>query len=181
MASDGLAKRVKVSQFPAQGRYGQGVTAWKLSGDLKLIGLAVDKPNREVGIHLAKLAAKRVRLDDAPVRTRPSNGKSVVDLKEGDRVVALTVPWEAPAISIGESKTVKKDDEPEESASQMTMDLGEEKSSANPKPKAKTTSKKADTKTKTTAKTTAGKSTAKKTPSRKSTTKRNSARPKKKT
>jgi DNA gyrase subunit A len=176
LASDGIAKRVRMDQFPVQGRYGLGVTAWKLAGDIKLIGLAVDKPNREVAIHLAKLAAKRVRLDDAPVRTRPSNGRPVVDLKEGDRVVALTVPWEAPVITPPKSKTPKKEAQPKQKTSQMSMDMGGEKPSAKTKTKKKTSSKKTTAKKKTTSKT-----TTKKTPTRKSTPKRKSSRPKKKT
>jgi DNA gyrase subunit A len=195
LASDGSAKRVRMAQFPTQGRYGQGVVAWKLTGDVKLMGLAIDKPNQEVTIHLAKIAAKRVRLDDAPIRTRPSNGRPVVELKENDRVVAFTVPWEAPSISSGRAESSPKVTKPKDTTSQMTMDLGEEK----PKPsaKAKTKAKRATAKTKTTArktttkrkttskkatqKTTAKSKTAKKTPTRKSTPKRNTARPKKKT
>ncbi|MEN8242437.1 MAG: DNA gyrase subunit A, partial [Chloroflexota bacterium] len=48
LASDGVAKRVKASQFPVQGRYGQGVIAWKLEEGIKLIGIANDKPNAKV-------------------------------------------------------------------------------------------------------------------------------------
>lgn len=94
MASDGHAKRVKPAQFPTQGRYGQGVTAWKLDEGVQLVGMANDKPNQEVTLHLKQAAAKKTRLDAAPVRTRPSNGKSVVDKKDEDVVLALTVPWE---------------------------------------------------------------------------------------
>jgi DNA gyrase subunit A len=201
LASNGQAKRVRMAQFPVQGRYGQGVTGWKLTDDVKLMGLAIDKPNQEVTIHLARLAAKRVRLDDAPIRTRPSNGKPVVDLKDNDRVVAFTVPWEAPPIPSDSPKARKKATKPKPKASQMAMDLGEEKPSAKPKTKKKTSAKKTATKTKTAAKkttkktttkrktaaktatkkTTAKSKTTRKTPTRKSTPKRKTTRPKKKT
>jgi DNA gyrase subunit A len=185
LASDGNAKRVHMAQFPLQGRYGQGVVAWKLAGDVRLMGLAVGKPNQEVTIHLAKIAAKRVRLDDAPVRTRPSNGKPVVDLKDGDRVVAFTVPWEAPSIPTDKPESPPKESKLEVKASQLVMDLGEEQQAAHPKTEAKTSEQEVTTKTKTASKTTAGKTTVKtktaeKTPTRKSTPKRNTARPKKK-
>jgi DNA gyrase subunit A len=194
LASDGNAKRVHMAQFPTQGRYGQGVMVWKLTGDVKLMGLAIGKPNREVTIHLSRIAAKRVRLDDAPIRTRPSNGQPVVELKENDRVVALTVPWEAPSISSNPAESSPKIARPKDTASQMTMDLGEEK----PKPpaktktktqrstaKTKTTARKTTTKRKTGSKTAVRKSTAKpkttkRPPTRKSAPKRNTDRPKKK-
>ena len=36
-------KRVKVKDFPVQGRYGQGVIAWKLADGQTLAGVVVDK------------------------------------------------------------------------------------------------------------------------------------------
>ncbi|MEJ2512433.1 MAG: DNA gyrase subunit A, partial [Anaerolineales bacterium] len=39
----GVAKRVKISQFPVQGRYGQGVISWKLGKDEQLVGMAHNK------------------------------------------------------------------------------------------------------------------------------------------
>jgi len=96
LASDGNAKRVKISKFPIQNRYGLGVSAWKLESDLKLIALANDKPNREITIHLKRAAAKKTRLDAAPIRSRQTSGKQVVEVKEKDNIVAVTIPWEAP-------------------------------------------------------------------------------------
>jgi DNA gyrase subunit A len=150
LTSEGIAKRVKANQFPTQGRYGQGVIAWKLSGDEKLVGIANHKPNFEVGIHLARLAAKRVRLDEAKVRTRPSNGNSVIDnMKEG--VVALTVPWEVPDELLSAEAAEKKRNKPEAppkekpakktKAEQMQMDLDEKpKKKSTPKTKSKSKS-----------------------------------------
>ena len=89
--------------------------AWKLSGSEKLVGLANHKPNFEVGIHLARLAAKRVRLDEAKVRTRPAKGNSVIDnMKEG--VIALTVPWEVPDDLLSAEAAEQKRNKPEETA-----------------------------------------------------------------
>ena len=41
LASDGSAKRVEVSQFPRQGRYGQGVQAWKLPPKIIAVGMLI--------------------------------------------------------------------------------------------------------------------------------------------
>lgn len=97
LASDGQAKRVKFAQFPTQGRYGQGVVAWKLAEGARLAHMTSGKPNLKITVHLAQLAPKSTRLDDAPLRTRPAKGKQVVEVRQDDRVVAVTVPWETPS------------------------------------------------------------------------------------
>jgi len=95
VASDGSAKRVALEQFPVQGRYGQGVVAWKLPAKAQAIGLVVGKGSERVTLHLAKTAPKMVRLDEAPLQGRATRGKNILDIKPGDRVVRLTVAWEA--------------------------------------------------------------------------------------
>jgi DNA gyrase subunit A len=95
LASNGKAKRVPQSDFPTQGRYGQGVVAWKLPRAVRLVGMAIGKGNLRATYHMAKYAAKMSRLDDAPVRKRTAvRGAEVVEVKAGDRIVGLTVPWE---------------------------------------------------------------------------------------
>jgi DNA gyrase subunit A len=94
LASNGKAKRVPHSDFPTQGRYGQGVVAWKLPIAVKLVGMAIGKGTQRATIRLANYAAKMSRLDDAPVRKRTATrGGVVVEVKAGDRIVGLTVPW----------------------------------------------------------------------------------------
>ena len=92
VASDGRAKNVKVADFPLQGRYGQGVIAWKFDGQQTLAGAANQKGTTRATLHLYKLAAKSIRLDEPPVGSRQANGKELVDLREDDQVLALTVP-----------------------------------------------------------------------------------------
>jgi len=95
LASDGKAKRVPDSDFPIQGRYGQGVVAWKLPKAVRMIGMAVDKGNQRATYHLANYAAKMSRLDDAPVRKRTAvRGAQVVEVRAGDHILGLSVPWE---------------------------------------------------------------------------------------
>ena len=94
IASDGTGKRMAISQFPRQGRYGQGVIAWKLPRTVELVGIATGKPTTRVTLHLKDLAPKSVRLDEAPRQGRTARGKAVQALKKGDQVTRLTVPWE---------------------------------------------------------------------------------------
>jgi DNA gyrase subunit A len=92
--SQGKAKRVSAEQFPTQGRYGQGVVAWKQTRTTRLTGIAVGNPTSRATLHLDKLASKSIRFDEAPIQTRIAAGKSVVDLKADDFVVAISTPWD---------------------------------------------------------------------------------------
>lgn len=147
LASNGHAKRIKVSQFPVQGRYGQGVAAWKLEDGIRLVGMANDKSNLKIIINLARAAAKSARLDDAPIRTRQAKGKSLLEVKEKDSILNITIPWEAPSkiVEPGGKPKTKADPsgKPKKKTSskqkQATMNLGDTK--AKPKTK-KTTAKK---------------------------------------
>jgi DNA gyrase subunit A len=94
VASDGSGKRVKVEQFPIQGRYGQGVVAWKLPAKVFTIGMTVGKGTARVTMFLKKLAPKMTRLDAAPLQGRPARGKRIQELKTGDEIVSLTIPWD---------------------------------------------------------------------------------------
>lgn len=97
LASDGKAKRIPSSDFPVQGRYGQGVLAWRLPEGIRLVGIAVGKGNIKATFHLAKYAAKMARLDDAPTRKRTAiRGADVVEVRAGDRIIGFTVPWDLP-------------------------------------------------------------------------------------
>jgi DNA gyrase subunit A len=97
LATNGKAKRVPITDFPTQGRYGQGVVTWKLPIAVRLAGMAVGKGTTKATIHLAKYAAKMARLDDAPARKRTAlRGAQVVEVKAGDRIVSFGVPWKLP-------------------------------------------------------------------------------------
>jgi DNA gyrase subunit A len=113
VASDGKAKRCAAALFPRQGRYGQGVVAWKLPRTATLVGLAVGRPSTRVTLHLTKLAPKAMRLDEAPLQTRAASGKLVVDAKNV-QVLGLTIPWEVPHSGGGETRPASQKDEAEE-------------------------------------------------------------------
>jgi DNA gyrase subunit A len=96
VSSHGHAKRITPKQFPVQGRYGQGVTSWKLAGGVRLVGMVGGKGTLRITMHLAKLAPKQMRIDDAPLRGRPAQGKSILELKAGDSIVDVHRPFDFP-------------------------------------------------------------------------------------
>lgn len=104
VASDGTAKRVALAQFPKQGRYGQGVIAWKLPRGVQVAGMAIGKGTTRATIYLAGLAPKSIRLDEAPQQGRAARGKAILEVKPTDRVVGLGLPRELPR-PIGEKTT----------------------------------------------------------------------------
>ena len=95
LTSGGRAKRVAQEDFPTQGRYGKGVIAWKLPENHELVGMTVGKGTLRVTVHLHEYAPKSTRLDDAPLQGRSAvKGQEVVEVREGDRVTLLTIPWD---------------------------------------------------------------------------------------
>jgi len=96
IASHGIAKRVTIPQFPRQGRYGQGVVAWKLPGKEVIVGVTIGKGTTRIGVHTSRLLPKTLRLDAAPVQGRTARGKAVIEVKGTSKVKGITAPWEAP-------------------------------------------------------------------------------------
>ena len=96
VATDGTGKRLDPKQFPRQGRYGQGVKAWKLPNDVQVAGVTAGKDTRRVTLDFAKMATKFIRLDAAPLQGRTARGRSIIEMKPGDRVTDLILPREFP-------------------------------------------------------------------------------------
>ncbi|MFZ1043288.1 MAG: DNA gyrase subunit A [Anaerolineales bacterium] len=94
MTSDGKAKRIQPTEFPAQGRYGKGVSVWSLSEKTKLVGIVSGKPNEVATIHMSKGAAKSARLDAAAIRKRATTkGDVLVEVKPGEEVTSVSTGW----------------------------------------------------------------------------------------
>jgi len=100
LAQDGQLKRSALSQFSQQGRNGKGVLAWKSGDDVFLVGAAIGKPEDRAVVHLARASARSIRFDEAPRRTRTGPGKALFELKEGDRVLDLSVAAARPDIKL---------------------------------------------------------------------------------
>jgi DNA gyrase subunit A len=94
MTSDGKAKRIAEKEFPIQGRYGKGVTAWDLPKKVTIAGVVSGKPNHIATIHTSKGAPKSARLDAATIRKRAATkGDAIVEVKPGEAVTSVIVAW----------------------------------------------------------------------------------------
>ena len=95
VASDGSAKRVEVDQFPRQGRYGQGVQAWKLPPKVRIAGMLVGEESSKATLFFSKTAPKLARLDVAPLQGRSGAWQEHPrSARRRRRCSLLSAPWE---------------------------------------------------------------------------------------
>jgi DNA gyrase subunit A len=93
VASDGNAKRTPLSEYPTQGRYGQGVIATRSAApDVRLAGACVVQSQDSVVLVTKKGAAKTIRANLAPRMGRATQGQEVIALRQGDVVVDTFAP-----------------------------------------------------------------------------------------
>ena len=90
VSTDGRGKRVAGKEFPTQGRYGMGVTGWKLAPGKHMAGMNVGKSSTKFIIHCMKSTSKTKKMNEIPAGSRVAQGKVVVDLKPGDQVLGVT-------------------------------------------------------------------------------------------
>lgn len=90
----GKAKRIDLDEFPSQGRYGYGVIAWKLTQDERVIGMMIGMLTHNGVLHFREAASRLIHVTDAPSARRSQKGAQVVDVKHGDEILALTVPYD---------------------------------------------------------------------------------------
>lgn len=86
----GSAKRVPGSDFPLQGRYGQGVIGWRLDPKDQIAAVLVGKLTDKGISHFSKSASKVFTITNAIARKRASNGQAMYTLKSGDEVIGFT-------------------------------------------------------------------------------------------
>ena len=93
VTSDGNAKRTPLSEYPTQGRYGQGVIATRFATpDVRLAGACVVQSQDSVVLVTEKGAAKTIRANLAPRMGRVTQGQEVIALRQGDVVVDTFAP-----------------------------------------------------------------------------------------
>ena len=95
----GQVKRVDVGQFPLQRRNGKGVRAWKLESGDALVAAGVGSAEDRAVIHLQRSPDRSIAFSDAPRRTRAGRGKALIEVRENDRVISLSVPQARPTVS----------------------------------------------------------------------------------
>lgn len=90
LANSGVGWRYPLSEFPVQGRYGQGVIACKLTKGQVLIGLLKGKTTQQGMAHFEKAASRLIRVDQVPLNKRGRNGQAAFPVKEGDETIGVT-------------------------------------------------------------------------------------------
>ncbi|HEX9013754.1 MAG TPA: DNA gyrase subunit A, partial [Anaerolineaceae bacterium] len=89
VASDGKAKRIPLKDFPLQGRYGQGVQAWKLARGARLVGLENPAGKIKALAHFIDGSAVQFDLEKIPQRYRAGQGETVVRPPTGESLIAV--------------------------------------------------------------------------------------------
>lgn len=90
ITDNGLAKASEMAQYPTQGRHGQGVINLKLPKEAEEVAAAIIGPaDMELVLVTARGAAKIVKLDTAPIGSRPIKPQSVVNVGKRDRVTRV--------------------------------------------------------------------------------------------
>ncbi|MDD5368230.1 MAG: DNA gyrase subunit A [Anaerolineaceae bacterium] len=102
VTSNGRSKRIPAKDYPVQGRYGQGVVTWKLLKDAFVAGMVIGKPGQHVLVHFQNGLVRDLRLEQAPLTNRASQGTALAWLKAEDRILSLT---RLPAGSTGPIET----------------------------------------------------------------------------
>jgi DNA gyrase subunit A len=84
----GQVKRVKLDDFPVQGRGGQGVQLWKVTPASGMVsGFAVATPETgDLDFYSNRGRRLRLALKDVPASARATKGVSLADLIKGDDV-----------------------------------------------------------------------------------------------
>ncbi|HSH76569.1 MAG TPA: DNA gyrase subunit A, partial [Longimicrobiales bacterium] len=91
VSEDGLAKRTQVSDFPLQKRGGLGTLAVPGSGRVSPVVCALEVVEAdEVMIVTAEGRVSRASADSVPVQGRRTQGRRLVEIAGGDRVVEVT-------------------------------------------------------------------------------------------
>ncbi len=95
ITQNGFVKRSALSDFPVQGRAGGGVQAHSLNARTGLLALAASVNERTWAAVLASSGdARTVRVADAPLANRATQGKALVQIGSG--TLRTMVTWTAP-------------------------------------------------------------------------------------
>ncbi|MCP4539218.1 MAG: DNA gyrase subunit A [Chloroflexi bacterium] len=93
IASDGSAKRTPLSEYPTQGRNGQGVLTTRITASsASIAGGCVLQANHPVVLVTEKGAAKTILAKNAPRKGRSTVGQSIIKLRKQDAIVDAFVP-----------------------------------------------------------------------------------------
>ena len=101
VARDGKAKRSPLSEYPVQGRHGQGVLTMRVTASgASLVGGCVLRARDPVVLVTEKGAAKTILARNAPRKGRAAVGQSIISLQRQDAVMGAFVPLPALKVEI---------------------------------------------------------------------------------
>jgi DNA gyrase subunit A len=107
-SSNAQGWRIDLSEFPLQGRYGQGIIACKPAKGTRLVGSLLGKKTQTGILHFRMAAAKSIRLDDIPVGKRARSGTELTTVKAGDELMAVTSTLDGLNLKPGQGEEPKK-------------------------------------------------------------------------
>ncbi len=90
VTSDGCGWRLPMSEFPLQGRYGQGVIAGRLAKTVKMVGTLAGSRTQNGILHFDQAAARLVRVDAIGLGKRAGATQEVAPVKPGDMLIGIT-------------------------------------------------------------------------------------------
>jgi DNA gyrase subunit A len=97
IADNGFAKRTSLSEYPVQGRYGQGVITMRLPRTARaLAGAAVGLAESKVTVLTTRGLTKTMRFKVAPQTARARQGERVIALTVRDQVAGVVFPVQRP-------------------------------------------------------------------------------------
>ncbi len=93
ISEHGFGKSTKLQQFTLQKRGGSGIFAAKVNNKTGKLVIArvLDHPNKELLIISSKGQAVRIPTNDLPERNRQTSGVTLMRVKDGDKVAAVTI------------------------------------------------------------------------------------------
>ena len=93
ITTDGNAKRTPLTEYPTQGRYGQGVISVRLTDPAAgVAGACVVQASQPVVIITRKGGAKTLLARNAPRKGRSTQGQPIIALRGDDAVVTIITP-----------------------------------------------------------------------------------------
>jgi len=106
ITDDGLAKATELSQYPLQGRYGQGVINLRLpDGSSEVVSVIVGEENTHIIITTAIGVTKKLRLKETYQGSRSIKPRSVLNVGVRNRVIGAVRFTERPDM-IGDSESL---------------------------------------------------------------------------
>jgi DNA gyrase subunit A len=92
ITSQGFGKRTPVTEYPPQGRGGQGVITFKTTPKTgELVSARMVNPSQELMLISTNGIVLRTAVEQISLQGRPTQGVTLMDVEEGETVAAVTV------------------------------------------------------------------------------------------